>query len=395
MHIQEHTSLKEFTTMKIGGTARYFAVVTTTRELQEAVNFAKEKGIPTLLLGGGSNILIAGGEINALALKIEIKGVEWKEAPQFSIFNFQFSRSKSVLVIAGAGESWDGLVKEAVERGLWGIENLSGVPGSVGGAPIQNIGAYGTEIKETIEWVEIFDTRTGELKKLSNKECEFEYRDSMFKRPEGKTLIVTRVALRLQKNGTPHLEYKDLRESFKLEVLSSKEEKEKRVKQITLSEVRKAVIEIRSKKFPDLKEFGTAGSFFKNPIIPEAQFYELKKRYPGLPGFSLDAKPARTTEDSVQSGGRSTLNAVKIPLAWVLDNICGFKGFEKGNVKLFEKQPIVLVQNGLATAEEVEVFAKEIIATVKEKTGIEIEWEVAFIGGNKSHPALDAGSSRT
>ncbi len=371
--------------MKIGGTARYFAVVTDTCELEEAVNFAKEKVMPILLIGGGSNILIAGGEINALALKIEIKGVEWKEAPQFSIFNLQFSRSKSVLVIAGAGESWDGLVSEAVKRGLWGIENLSGVPGSVGGTPIQNIGAYGTEVKDTILWVEVFDTKTGERRKLSNEACGFAYRDSVFKRPEGRSLVVTRVAFRLQKNGTPHLEYKDLKNHFlgsyspfskgSTQTASSEEGCKssglaatsfKKGGMPSLSEIRKAVLEIRSKKFPDLCEWGTAGSFFKNPIIPEAQWSELKKKFPDLPGFPLPST-------------LYPLPSVKVPLAWVLDNICNLKGFAKGNVKLFEKQPIVLVQNGFASAEEVEAFAKEIISQVKEKTGIEVEWEVQKI----------------
>ncbi len=390
LRIQEHISLKEFTTMKIGGTARYFAVVTSTIELQEAITVARKKEVPFVVLGGGSNTLIANGEMNALVMKVETKGVEWKEASQFSIFNFHFSRNKSVLVIAGAGEIWDGLVAEAVERGLWGIENLSGIPGSVGAAPIQNIGAYGTEVKETIEWVEVFDTKTGELKKLSNKECGFEYRDSIFKRPEGKGLIVTRVAFRLQKKGAPNVEYKDLKNYFaeshspfsKGSTPSSEEGFKssglqpsplgKEELSPTLSRIRKAVLEIRSKKFPDLREFGTAGSFFKNPIIPEEQFNELKKKFPNLPGFLVSSSNFQLKTSNLKL-------FIKVPLAWVLDNICGLKGFEKGNIKLFEKQPIVLVQNGLATSEEVEAFAKEIISQVKTKTGIEIEWEVQKI----------------
>ncbi len=379
--------------MKIGGRARFFAVVTSTVELQEAVTFAKEKGVSILTLGGGSNMLISGGEMNALVIKVEIRGIEWgshslflpprdgsasggkgstpSSEEGFKSSGFQppplrkaCSRrlEESLIVTVGAGESWDGLVAQAVERGLWGIENLSGVPGSVGAAPIQNIGAYGTEVKEVTLWVEVFDINTGEIKKLTSEECEFGYRDSIFKHAEGKPFVVTRVAFRLRKNGTPNLTYKDLRESFKLEVLSSKEEQERRLKEITISEIRKRVIEIRSNKFPDLKEFGTAGSFFKNPIISTEKFSELKRTYPNLPGFEL-----RTSNLELR---------IKVSLAWVLDNICGLKGFEKGNVKLFEKQPIVLVQNGSASSEEIEAFAKEIIANVKEKTGIEVEWEV-------------------
>ena len=371
--IDEHVELKGFTTLKIGGRARYFAVVTTTEELKEAISVAKEKNVSVVVLGGGSNTLIAGEEIDALVMKVEIKGVEWVE------------EGNSVVVTSGAGESWDGLVAQSVERGLWGIENLSGVPGSVGAAPIQNIGAYGTEVREVIEWVEVFDTKTGEIKKLTNEECRFGYRDSIFKHPEGKSLVVTRVAFRLHKDGVPNLVYKDLQNYFYEESNSSfpkggGESSNRRISKSlglrplllgkgelpTLAEIRNAVIEIRSKKFPDLNEFGTAGSFFKNPIIPEAQFNELKKKFPNLPGFPLPST-------------LYPLPSVKVPLAWVLDNICGLKGFEKGNVKLFEKQPIVLVQNGLATAEEVETFAKEIISQVKSKTGISIEWEVQKI----------------
>ncbi|MDO8620435.1 MAG: UDP-N-acetylmuramate dehydrogenase [bacterium] len=361
LRIQEHISLKEFTTMKIGGTARFFAVVTSADELAEALAVAHEKKCRLVVLGGGSNTLVSEGTIDAFVVKIAIRGTMWKD------------EGTSVLVIAGAGENWDGLVAEAVLRGLWGVENLSGIPGTVGATPIQNIGAYGTEVQEVIEWVEVFDTKTGKIEQFTKEACGFSYRDSIFKRPEGKAFVVTRVAFRLQKNGTPNLAYKDLKERFKIPDSGFKNKDDKP----SLTDIRNAIIEIRSKKFPDLKEFGTAGSFFKNPIISSERFSELKKTYPDLPGFEL-----RTSNLELR---------IKVPLAWVLDNICGLKGFEKGNVKLFEKQPIVLVQNGSASSEEIEAFAKEIIASVKTKTGIDVEWEVAFIGGNKRHPASSAG----
>ncbi|MDO8594499.1 MAG: UDP-N-acetylmuramate dehydrogenase [bacterium] len=385
MKIQEHISLKELTTMKIGGTARYFCVAETEQELKEAFAFSEEKDVPVLILGGGSNVLIASGELSALVIKIDLKGVVWDED------------GESTLVIAGAGESWDGLVAQAVERGLWGIENLSGIPGSVGATPIQNIGAYGAEIKDVVEWVEVFDTKTGKVKKLRKDVCQFSYRDSLFKKPEGKSLIVLRVALRLKKNGTPNLEYKDLQkyfygeshsllyppkdgsasggkgstrvfvgEGFKSSGLDDSATSFKKGGIPTLAEVRDAVLSIRTGKFPDLKTHGTAGSFFKNPIISKEKFDELKRRYPELPGFELP-----TTN--------SKLPTIKVPLAWILDNLCGLKGYSKGSVKLFEKQPIVLVHSGSASSGEVEMFAKEIMERVKEKTGIEIEWEVALM----------------
>ena len=356
LRIQEHISLKEFTTMKIGGTARYFAVVKRAEELQEAVIFAKEKEVPMVVLGGGSNILITDGELTVLVIKIEIKGMTFEE------------EMSSLLVTAGAGESWDGLVSLAVTKGLWGIENLSGIPGTVGAAPIQNIGAYGTEVKDVIEWVEVFNTKTEKTERLSGEACSFSYRDSVFKHAEGKAFIVIRVAFRLKKAGAPQLEYKDLKERFKMSDVGIKNGDIP--SQPSLSEIRNAVIEIRSGKFPDLKEFGTAGSFFKNPIIPEAQFNELKGKFPNLPGFEVPVTHLGLKAKSYK------LKAIKVPLAWILEHLCGLKGFKKGNVSLFERQPIVLVQNGFATAEEIEVFANEIIAQVKAKTGIDVEWEV-------------------
>ena len=232
--------------------------------------------------------------------------------------------------------------------------------------------------------MEAFDSTSGEIQRLSNPECFFGYRDSVFKTPKGKGFIITRVALRLSKNGTPHLGYKDLHERFRTHDSGLKKE------DVTLADIRKAVLEIRAKKFPDLARYGTAGSFFKNTIISQEQFAELKKRYPDLPGFPLDAdkrgyKKTRINADvRRKNSGHSDVfvdsGRVKLPLAWILDNICGLKGFQRGNVGLFERQPIVLVQNGEASAEEVETFAKEIIKIVKEKTDIDVEWEVQKIG---------------
>ena len=433
MRIQEHVLLKNLTTLKIGGTARYFCAVETAQELREAFVFAKTKKKPVVILGGGSNVLIANGEINALVVKVNIRGVEWMSysplekgalpssaggmsGPSFikevttpasapttpsrrldtppragGVGGAPFAKGDDTeLVVAGAGESWDALVAQAVGRGLWGVENLSGIPGTVGAAPIQNIGAYGTEVKNTIEWVEVFDTKTGKSKKFSNEKCEFGYRDSIFKHPEGKSLIVTRVALRLKKSGTPNLEYKDLKNYFGRGEQESRtpppfQGGDKRGGSFpSLEEIRRAVLEIRSKKFPDLREFGTAGSFFKNPVISKEKFDELKKKFPNLPGFELRIKPARLQPDRIvlagnsRSGGGEGLK-IKIPLAWILDNVCGLKGYRKGDVALFEQQPVVLVNFGNASAKEIQAFAKEVSLCVKEKTDIEIEWEVQSI----------------
>ncbi|KKW12529.1 MAG: UDP-N-acetylenolpyruvoylglucosamine reductase [Parcubacteria group bacterium GW2011_GWA2_49_9] len=436
MHIQEHISLKELTTMKIGGDARYFCSASTAEALAEAVLFAREKNVPVIVLGGGSNTLVASGDINALVLKIEIKGVEWEsplgkwnsrrrgalrrgvgggllQPPAHRNASTPFSKGDSVPVVVGAGESWDGFVAQAVEKGLWGIENLSGIPGTVGAAPIQNIGAYGTEVKDTILWVEVFDIKAGKLRRLTNAECRFAYRDSMFKHQVEGPFIVCRVAFLLRKDGVPNLEYKDLQKYFgnlssppfqgEKRILGASQDLERPSSDAkgvqlryegdkrggsfpSLQQIRNAVIEIRSGKFPDLREFGTAGSFFKNPIISKKQFDELKERYPNLPGFPLSLSPSLEgeierwcTPPTLPSKEGRREEKVKIPLAWVLDNICNLKGFKKGNVALFEKQPIVLVHSGEATSEEIELFAKEIADIVKVKTGIEIEWEVQRI----------------
>ncbi|MEK7087825.1 MAG: UDP-N-acetylmuramate dehydrogenase [Patescibacteria group bacterium] len=349
MRIREYISLKALTTLNIGGTARYFVSVGSVENLRKAVLFAKKKKLPLVVLGGGSNVLVTDEELSALVVKIEIKGMEWRDDGRYS---------DSVIVIAGAGESWDGLVVEAVKRKLCGIENLSGIPGTVGAAPVQNIGAYGAELKNVLEWVEVVNPKGSTLRseRLDFSDCQLSYRDSVFKKLKGKSLIITRVALRLEKHGIPNLTYKDLKNYFEGKP------------QPTLGQIRRAVIHIRSKKFPDLKKFGTAGSFFKNPIVSKAQFERLRRKFPDLPGFpiSLNAK-------------HLTLNAVKVPLAWILDNICGLKGYRKGNLALFERQPIVLVNTGGASAAETKKFADEVIARVKAKTAIDVEWEVQRI----------------
>ncbi len=394
MRIEEHVSLKALTTLKVGGMARYFAAVASVDELKEAFAFAKEKKVPFTVLGGGSNVLIAGGEINRLFIKIEIKGIEWKspltKGALHSDAGGLFTKGKTTpasedggtpkssgdIVTAGAGESWDSLVTQAVEKGLWGIENLSGIPGTVGAAPVQNIGAYGAELADVLLWVEALDPATGMLTKLSLGQCGFGYRDSIFKRSEGKGLIITRVALRLSKEGTANLEYKDLgnRISNSQFLISTKTEEKRSEREITPSDIRTAVLEIRGGKFPDLAVYGTAGSFFKNPIISKQKFDELKKKYPALPGFPI------SSSSNFQLRTSNLELPVKVPLAWILDNICGMRGLTEGPVGLFKNQPIVLVNFGGASAGEVNAFARRITDCVKEKTGIHVEYEVQKIG---------------
>jgi UDP-N-acetylmuramate dehydrogenase len=257
---------------------------------------------------------------------------------------------EKILVSAGAGEQWDVLVEQTVEHGLFGLENLSAIPGTVGAAPVQNIGAYGFEAGNRIVKVCALDTKIMDFVELSNTDCHFSYRDSLFKKEKGR-YIITRVDFALSKDGKVDIEYKDLKDYFS----------EKGIASLSLKNVREAVINVRWGKLPDWKLWGTAGSFFKNPIIAANKFAELKNKYPELLGFP--------EPDGL----------VKVSLGWVLDNICNVKGMKKGHVQVYEKQALVLVTKPGATSEEVVSLAQELIDMVKEKTGIEIEGEVEWV----------------
>ena len=355
--MKENVSLADRTTLKVGGFARYFFEAESEEEIKEAVKYAASKKLPIFVLGGGSNVLVSDDGFSGVVIQIMTRGVLYDEKGGAR---------------AASGVSWDTFVADTVSRGLWGLENLSGIPGTVGAAPIQNIGAYGAEAKDTIESVRALDMRTGKERIFGNAECRFGYRDSFFKSLEGKNFIVLEVTFKLSKEPKPNISYKDLKEYFKTEKkeddfrarsLSEAHKRENYAlfsKSLSATNIRSAVIEIRSKKFPDLSKVGTAGSFFKNPVISQEHFDKLKKKYPELPFFAAK-------------------NGVKVPLAYILDKICGLKGFKKGNVELFQNQPLVLVNTGSATAKEIRDFSAEIKKAVKEKTDIDIEEEVVFV----------------
>lgn len=340
MTIDENVSLKHLTTLKIGGTARYFCIAKSPDDLKEAAVFAKNAKVPIFILGGGSNVLISDEGFHGIVVKMNFRGVEFDE-----------SKTHTKVKVA-AGESWDDFVEEVVKKGLWGIENLSGIPGTVGGAPVQNVGAYGVEVSSVIESVEIFDMDTMEKRIISAPQCRFGYRDSLFKHSDGKNYVITSVLFKFSKEGEPNITYKDLDRYFK----------EPHAGKPSPQSIRKAVLKIRSEKFPPLSKFGTAGSFFKNPIVNEHIFADVRKSFPEIPSFP-----------NVQG-------LIKLPLAWILDKACNFKGRKMGHVGLYEKQPLVLVNFGEATAHEVLVFADKVAADVKNRTGVEIEREVAMIG---------------
>lgn len=337
MQVREHESLKKYTTFRVSGDARYFFDVSSPEELQKAFQFIKTNNLPFFILGEGSNTLFKDGFFGAV-VKISILGVKFIEGKDI------------VCAEVGAGEGWDLFVEQVVLKNLWGVENLSFIPGSVGAAPIQNIGAYGAEAKGVIQSVEIFDTKTLTVRTLLSHECEFVYRGSIFKTEEGRDWVVTKVIFTLKKEGQPNLSYKDTAEYFK----SGKN-------QPTLQNVRKAIIEIRSRKLPNVKDIGTAGSFFKNPVVSKQKYEELQSRYPEVPGVLVD--------DS----------HIKIPAGWLFDHIGHFKGLREGNVGVWEKQALVLVNFGEASGEEIISLAKKMQKKIKDETGIELEPEVVIV----------------
>lgn len=343
MTIEEHVPLATLTTFRIGGSARYVVSVTP-EEITEAVAFAESQQLPLFVLGAGSNVLVSDGPLEAVVVRI---------APQH-VFEYT-DHGNSVICVASAGDMWDELVADSVQRGYSGLENLSLIPGTVGAAPVQNIGAYGVELADVLEWVEVFDVRAKKARRLDAAECQLGYRSSVFKTPQGKRYIVLRVAMKLQTNTRPNISYKDLASYFEK---AGKQEP-------TRAEVRAAVISIRRAKLPDPARVPNAGSFFKNPVVETQHAAELAVRFPGMQFF-----PATQAQSS---------GYVKTSAAWIIDHVCGLRGVIRGSVGTYETQPLVIVNRGNATARDVQDFSREIISAVKEKTGIILEPEVEFI----------------
>ena len=356
MNIRSEVILAPYTTFQIGGPARLFCPVSSKVELVEAVNFAKSNSLPIFVLGKGSNLLVSDAGFPGLVIKNEIMGIEFHKKSDSENAGGEF------FVTAGAGETWDDLVDETVRRGLHGIENLSAIPGTVGAAPVQNIGAYGSEIADTLVSVQALDTKSMEFVDLSGAECRFAYRDSIFKHEKGR-YVITQVTLRLMRDGAVDISYRDLKEYFTGESrqcrVTGKEASDGKIAP-SIKDVRDAVISIRLSKLPDWTHWGTAGSFFKNPVIPASQYAELVQRYPGFP---------------------SADGMVKVSLGWILDKICNVKEMASDLKKVhsYERQALVLVTTPGATAAEVIKLAHELIDMVKVKTGIEIEGEVEWV----------------
>jgi UDP-N-acetylmuramate dehydrogenase len=342
MRIEENVPLSSLTTFRTGGPARFLLTVESKEEVSQAVAFAKEKKLPIIPIGSGSNMLAPDEGMNAVFIKYLPDDISSR------------TENGRVIVSVGAGRVWDSLVGYAAENEWWGIENLSAIPGTTGAAVVQNIGAYGASLADTVLEVNAYDSKEEVEKKIPVDACAFGYRTSVFKH-DADRYVITNVTFSFSLAPVPNIQYRDLKNHF-----------EKTNEALNLKNIRNAVTRIRAEKFPPLSEFGTAGSFFLNPIIAENAVALVKKTYPDMPLFELP------------EGG------VKIPLAWIFDHVMHLKGRRVGGAFVWDKQPLVLATEPRASANDVHTLAKEIVQDFILKTDIHITPEVRILGEKKN-----------
>lgn len=337
--IEENISLAKFTTFRIGGNARFFIKAETETQIVEAFNFAEEHEFELFVLGGGSNVLISDEGFDGVVLQIALKGIE----------------IKGNIVTAQAGEDWDKFVAICVENNFQGVECLSGIPGLIGGTPVQNVGAYGQEVSETITKVRVFDRKSKNILELANSDCKFAYRTSIFNTTEKNRFIVLAVTFALEKDAKPKIVYKDLIDYFAGKIPD-------------LARTRAAVLEIRRAKSMVIDENDinskSAGSFFKNPIVDAEKIAEItaKTNIETVPHFKMDN------------------SKVKIPAAWLIENAGFYKGYKHGRAGISTKHTLAIVNFENASAKEIITLKNEIQAQVEKKFGISLVPEPVFIG---------------
>ncbi len=333
MDIRENVSLKNMNTFGIGVSCRFYVRIDTAHALQEFFTRDILLDYPHMILGGGSNILFT-KDYPGIVIHICIPGIE--------VLN-----TDPVFVKAGAGESWDTLVAFCVNNDLGGLENLSLIPGQVGTSPIQNIGAYGSELKDCFHSLEAMEKRSGEMHTFSREACQFGYRDSVFKQTLKDQFVITSVIFRLSKTNH-HLNTTYGAITAELEAMG--------VTTPGIADVRQAVINIRSSKLPDPEVLGNAGSFFKNPVISMNHCHELQKAYPDIIAFP-------------------DTHGMKLAAGWLIER-AGWKGLRRGNAGVHQKQALVLVNYGGAEGRDILALANDISASVKQVFGIDLEPEV-------------------
>ncbi|WP_185851796.1 UDP-N-acetylmuramate dehydrogenase [Blattabacterium cuenoti] len=337
LNIKKNFSLKKFNTFGINVYAHYFVNVKGIEDIQET--FCKYPSIPKFFLGNGSNILFLKNFYQGLVIKMGIKGK-----------NIIQENNDQVIVKAFAGENWNEFVNWTIKKGFSGLENLSFIPGTVGAAPIQNIGAYGTEIKDTLLKVEVYETDNGIIRELTREECQLQYRHSFFKKYRNKFLILS--VLFLLKKKHQELNTSSIEIQKELEKMN--------IQKPNTHDLRKAILHIRQRKLPDPKKIGNAGSFFMNPIVGIFEFKKLKNKYPTIIGYSISKKKVKLSASS-------------------LIQLTGWKGKKIGDVGVYKKQPIVLVNYGKASGIDIYSFSEKITKDIKNKLGIVLSREVNVI----------------
>ncbi|MDX1903433.1 MAG: UDP-N-acetylmuramate dehydrogenase [Thermonemataceae bacterium] len=337
MKILENVSLKPFHTFGIEVKTKYFVELTDWADIEKVLAFKKEQHLPLLVLGGGSNLLFT-QDFEGLILKVSWKGIK----------NLKEDEDNVHLEVA-AGEVWQDFVEYAITNNWAGVENLSLIPGTVGAAPMQNIGAYGVEIKEVISFVEAYHLDSGKIERFANESCHFAYRESIFKHSHKNQYIITKVGFKLSKKPVLNFSYGDIQQFLTKENI-----------QPSVSTISRAVIAIRQSKLPNPAEIGNAGSFFKNPYITKRAYELLKEKYPTIPFYPISEVLG------------------KVPAGWLIEQ-AGWKGYRIGDTGVHQKQALVLVNYGNAKGTEIKELSEKIKTSVQEKFGISLETEVNII----------------
>ena len=337
MQIQQNISLKPYNTFGLDTYARYFVKVENVEDLKEALGL--EAYPDKFILGGGSNMLLT-KDLDCLVIHVAIKGIEFTD-----------HKDNEVLIKAGAGENWHQFVLWCLDHNFGGIENLSLIPGNVGTAPIQNIGAYGVELKDIFESCEALNINTKTLETFTYEDCQFGYRESVFKQEKKNNYVIVSTTFRLTKDHHQlHMEYGAITAALEAMGISN----------ATIQDISKAVISIRESKLPNPKEIGNSGSFFKNPVISKAHFEKLKHNFPDIPSYLVSS------------------NEIKVPAGWLIEK-SGFKGKTFNDYGVHKKQALVLVNYGNAKGSDILNLARLIQKTIKQIFGIVIETEVNII----------------
>lgn len=339
--VQHNVSLQPFNTLRVEAKAREWVEVRSQEDCAQLPALCRDKKI--LILGGGSNLVLA-GDVNGLVIHNQLRGIECVRQDE-----------QHVWVQVAGGENWDAFVAHAVAQGWHGLENLSAIPGSVGAAPVQNIGAYGVELKDALDSVTVLHLQDGRIQTLTRAECRFAYRDSIFKSAFKTNYLITYVTLRLQRQPTLKLEYGEIRSALQSAGLDEAT--------LTPQQLRELIMDIRARKLPDPAVQPNVGSFFKNPVISRAQLTRLQQRWPELVSYPVDA------------------DHVKIAAGWLLDRL-GWKGRQWGRAKVHDRQALVLVNSG-DNARDLLALKNAMQADVREQTGIELEVEPLIVGGHE------------